>query len=43
MLLLAVYLILLGLIGLFNFSFSGQPVVLGILALVAGILLILGR
>jgi hypothetical protein len=43
MLLLAIWLILTGLIGLFGFSFTGLPIVMGILALVAGLLILLGR
>jgi len=40
--LLAVFLILQGLILLFSISFTGIGIVMGILALVAGILLLLG-
>jgi hypothetical protein len=43
MLVLAIWLILQGLISLFSLSFSGSGIVLGILALAAGILLLLGR
>lgn len=43
MILLAVWLILVGLTALFSISFAGLPVVMGILALAAGILLLLGR
>lgn len=43
MVLLAVWLILTGLIGLFSLSFGGLPIIMGILALAAGILLLLGR
>ena len=43
MLLLAIFLILYGLIQLFGLTFSSQAVVMGILALAAGILLLLGR
>jgi hypothetical protein len=39
--LLAIWLILTGLISLFNFHFSGEAVVLGLLALAAGVLLLL--
>ena len=42
-LLLAIYLILLGLIGLLGLSFSGSEIVLALLALAAGILLLIGR
>ena len=42
-LLLAIWLILHGLISLLNFAFAGLPLVMGILALVAGILLLIGR
>jgi hypothetical protein len=41
--LLAAYLILLGLIGLLALSFSGNEIVLGVLALASGILLLIGR
>jgi hypothetical protein len=43
MCLLAVWLILYGLLGFFQFSFSHSAEVASILALVAGILLLLGR
>ncbi len=43
MLLLAIWLILTGLIGLTSFSFQGLPLVMAILALASGILLLLGR
>jgi hypothetical protein len=43
MLLLAIWLILTGLIGLFGITFTGIGVVLGILALAAGILILVGR
>jgi hypothetical protein len=43
MLLLAVWLILTGLIPLLNFSFSGQGTVMAILAVAAGILIVIGR
>jgi hypothetical protein len=42
MVLLAIWLILTGLIALFSFSFQYEGVVMGILALVAGILILLG-
>ena len=43
MILLAVWLILHGLVTLTNLHFTGLPIILGILALVAGILLLLGK
>jgi len=43
MLLLAIWLILEGLSRLFNVSFTGMGVIMGILALAAGILLLLDR
>ena len=43
MLLLAIWLILEGLIRLFSISFSGLGIIMGLLALVAGILLLLDR
>jgi hypothetical protein len=43
MLLLAVYLILFGLTGLLNLTFSGLPMLMAILAVAAGVLLLLGR
>jgi hypothetical protein len=42
-LLLSIYLILVGLIALFHLSFSGLGVIVAILALAAGILLLLER
>ena len=42
MILLAVWLILTGLIGLFAISFTGIGTVMGVLALAAGIALLLG-
>jgi len=42
-LLLAIFLILWGLIELFHLSFSGSGVILGILALAAGLLLLFER
>jgi len=41
--LLAIYLILVGLQALFGFSFSGMGFILGLLALIAGILLLVNR
>jgi len=43
MLLLAIWLILHGLTGLIGFTFTGLGVLMAILALVAGLLLLLGR
>jgi hypothetical protein len=43
MLLLAIWLILTGLIGLTNFNFQGLPVVMAILAIASGILILIGR
>jgi uncharacterized membrane protein YeaQ/YmgE (transglycosylase-associated protein family) len=43
MLLLAIWLILTGLIALLGLSFQGLPLIMGILALAAGILILLGR
>ncbi|HEX9449819.1 MAG TPA: hypothetical protein VF934_00220 [Burkholderiales bacterium] len=43
MLLLAIWLILTGLIPLLNFSFSGLGTVMAVLAIAAGILIIIGR
>jgi hypothetical protein len=43
MLLLAIWLILTGLIALLNFSFVGPPVIMEILAIAAGIFILLGR
>jgi hypothetical protein len=43
MLLLAVWLILTGLVPLLNFSFSGLGTVMAILAVAAGVLIVLGR
>jgi hypothetical protein len=42
-LLLGIWLILTGLIGLFDLNFSGLPILMAILALAAGILILLGR
>jgi hypothetical protein len=43
MLLLAIWLILYGLIALFSLSFSGLGIIMGILAIAAGIFILLGR
>jgi hypothetical protein len=43
MLLLGVWLILTGLISLVGLSFSGLTIVMGLLAIVAGILILVGR
>ena len=43
MLLLAIWLILTGLIALFSLSFNGLGVIMGLLAIVAGIFILLGR
>jgi hypothetical protein len=43
MLLLAIWLILYGLIALFSLSFSGLGLIMGLLALAAGIFVLLGR
>jgi hypothetical protein len=43
MLLLAVWLILTGLIPLLNFSFSGLGMIMAILAIAAGVLIVVGR
>lgn len=43
MLLLAVWLILGGLIPLLNFSFSGLGTVMSVLAVAAGVLIVVGR
>jgi hypothetical protein len=43
MLLLSIWLILTGVIPLLNLSFSGLPTVMAILAIVAGLLVLLGR
>jgi len=42
-LLLAVWLILTGIIPLFNLTFSGLSIIMAILAIVSGVLLILNR
>jgi len=43
MLLLAAWLVLTGLIPLLNFNFSGLGVVMAVLAIAAGILIVVGR
>jgi len=43
MLLLAIWLILYGLIALFSSSFNGLEVIMGLLAIAAGIFILLGR
>ena len=43
MLLLATWLILTGLIALFSLSFDGLGVIMGLLAIAAGIFILLGR
>ena len=43
MLLLAIWLILTGLMPLLNLSFSGVGTLMGILAIAAGVLLLIGR
>lgn len=43
MVLLAIWLILTGLIALLSFSFAGLSIIMAILALAAGVLLLLGR
>jgi len=43
MLLLAIWLILTGLIALFSLSFDGLGVIMGLLAIAAGIFIFLGR
>ncbi len=43
MLLLAVWLVLTGLVPLLNFSFSGLGTVMAILAIAAGVLIVVGR
>lgn len=43
MLLLAIWLILDGLIGLLGLSFSGLPLIMAILAIAAGVLILIGR
>ncbi|MES2595298.1 MAG: hypothetical protein V4662_08180 [Verrucomicrobiota bacterium] len=41
--LLAIYLVLIGLIGVFNISLGGAGIIVPILALVAGILMLIGK
>jgi hypothetical protein len=41
--LLSIYLILAGLVALFGLTFSGLPMLMGVIALLAGIALLLGR
>ncbi len=43
MLLLGIWLIVMGLVSLFGLSFQGLPILMGLLALAAGILILLGR
>jgi hypothetical protein len=43
MLLLAIWLIMTGLIALLGLSFSGLPVIMAILAIAAGVLILIGR
>jgi len=43
MLLLSIWLILYGLIALFSLSFNGLGVIMGLLAIAAGIFILLGR
>lgn len=43
MLLLAVWLILTGLVPLLNFGFSGLATVMAVLAIAAGVLIVVGR
>lgn len=43
MLLLAIWLILTGLMPLLNLSFSGAGTLMGVLAIAAGVLLLIGR
>jgi uncharacterized membrane protein HdeD (DUF308 family) len=43
MLLLAIWLILYGLIALFSLSFNGLDIVMGLLAIAAGIFILIGR
>jgi hypothetical protein len=43
MLLLSIWLILTGLIALLSFSFQGLPLIMAILAIAAGVLILLGR
>lgn len=43
MLLLAIWLILTGVIALLSLSFSGLPLIMAILAIAAGVLILLGK
>jgi hypothetical protein len=43
LILLAIFLILYGMIALFNLHFAGLGIVMGVLAIVAGIFILLGR
>ena len=43
MLVLAIYLIIVGIIGIFGVSIGGLSIILPILALVAGILILIGK
>ena len=43
MLLLAIWLILYGLIALFGLTFAGLPILMGILAIAAGVFILIGR
>lgn len=43
MLLLAIWLIVTGLISLLSFSFSGLPIIMAIIAIAAGVLILLGK
>jgi hypothetical protein len=43
MLVLAIYLILVGLIGIFGISLGGAAILVPILALIAGILILIGK
>ena len=43
MLLLAIWLIVTGLVALLGLSFSGLPLIMAILAIAAGILILIGR
>lgn len=43
MILLAIWLILSGLVNLLGLAFAGLPIVLGVLALAAGVLILIGK
>lgn len=43
MLLLAIWLIVTGLMAVLNFTFSGLPLIMGLLAIAAGVLIVLQR